>query len=65
MTIEEKEMTNEELLRRAYAWFGTKPPSGHTRALRDDYMTTMKAFSAWIRKDKTDNPDRWENGKPV
>lgn len=65
MTIKEIEFTNEELLRRAYKWIGVKAPSGHTFSVRDDYMTTMKALSAWIRKDKVENPDRWDNGSPI
>ena len=42
--VKEKEMSDREILARAYKWFGVKAPSGHTFAVRDDYMMTMKAL---------------------
>jgi len=63
----EKEMleleTAAEILRRAYKWFGVKAPTKYTFALRDDYYATMKAYSAWVRADKTENPEWWAEWK--
>tara|TARA_A100001391_G_scaffold189244_1_gene160554 strand:+ start:283 stop:474 length:192 start_codon:yes stop_codon:yes gene_type:complete len=60
---EEETMNAEEILRRAYKWFGVKAPTNYTFALRDDYYKTMKAYSAWIRNDKVENEDWWEAWK--
>ena len=57
--ISDKELNTREILARAYKWFGVKAPRGHTFAVRDDYMMTMKAYSAWVRQDKEDNADWW------
>ena len=64
--IKDEEMSEREILARAYKWFGVKAPRGHTFAVRDDYMKTMKAYSKWVRKDKADNTDwrlEWNNGE--
>jgi len=53
-------MDNETLLRRAYRWFGVAAPTKLTLRMRKDYGTTMKEYSAWVRQDKTDNPEKWE-----
>ena len=60
---EEETMNAEEILRRAYKWFGVKAPTKYTFALRDDYYKTMKAYSAWIRNDKVENEDWWKAWK--
>tara|TARA_R100000329_G_scaffold39168_2_gene36888 strand:+ start:5297 stop:5503 length:207 start_codon:yes stop_codon:yes gene_type:complete len=57
--VKEKEMSEREILARAYKWFGVKAPRGHTFAVRDDYMATMKAYAAWVRQDKIDNEEWW------
>ena len=54
------EMSAEEILRRAYKWFGVEAPKKYTFKMRDDYVKTMKAYSSWIRNDKAENPDWWE-----
>ena len=54
------DMTADEILRRAYKWFGVAAPKKYTFKMRDDYVTTMKAYSAWIRQDKIENADWWE-----
>mgnify|MGYP006000459863 FL=1 len=61
--IEEETMNAEEILRRAYKWFGVKAPTKYTFALREDYYKTMKAYSAWVRNDKVENEDWWEAWK--
>ena len=58
---EEEVMNADEILRRAYKWFGVKAPTKYTFALRDDYYKTMKIYSAWIRQDKGSNKEWWEN----
>ncbi len=60
---EEETMNAEEILRRAYKWFGVKAPTKYTFALREDYYKTMKAYSAWVRNDKVENEDWWEAWK--
>ena len=50
----------EELLRRAYKWFGVDGPKKYTHKTRDDFGLTMKAFSLWIRRDKEENAEWWE-----
>ena len=60
---EEETMNAEEIIRRAYKWFGVKAPTKYTFALRDDYYKTMKAYSAWVRSDKVKNEDWWEAWK--
>ena len=60
---EEETMNAEEILRRAYKWFGVKAPTKYTFALREDYYKTMKAYSAWVRSDKVENEDWWKAWK--
>tara|TARA_B100001758_G_scaffold77770_1_gene65835 strand:+ start:805 stop:996 length:192 start_codon:yes stop_codon:yes gene_type:complete len=60
---EEETMNAEEILRRAYKWFGVKAPTKYTFALREDYYKTMKAYSAWVRNDKVENEDWWKAWK--
>jgi hypothetical protein len=63
MNDEEELMSADEILRRAYKWFGVKAPTKYTFALRDDYYKTMKIYSAWIRKDKGSNEEWWADWK--
>ena len=58
--MSDEDMSAEEILRRAYKWFGVAAPTKYTFKMRDDYVTTMKAYSEWIRNDKAENPDWWE-----
>jgi hypothetical protein len=59
----EEQMTEEEILRRAYKWFGVKAPTNYTYKIRDDYVKTMKAYAAWVRQDKVQNPSWWDEWK--
>jgi hypothetical protein len=61
--MSEEEMNAEEILRRAYKWFGVKAPTNYTFKIRDDYVKTMKAYSQWVRQDKVDNEEWWVNWK--
>tara|TARA_R110000744_G_scaffold340422_1_gene445672 strand:- start:1167 stop:1358 length:192 start_codon:yes stop_codon:yes gene_type:complete len=61
--MDEEEMNAEEILRRAYKWYGVKAPTNYTFKIRDDYVKTMKEYSAWVRKDKIDNAEWWETWK--
>ena len=61
--MSEEEMDAEEILRRAYKWFGVKAPTNYTFKIRDDYVKTMKAYSAWVRQDKAKNEEWWANWK--
>ena len=61
--MSEEEMNAEEILRRAYKWFGVKAPTNYTFKIRDDYVKTMKAYSQWVRQDKIDNEEWWVNWK--
>lgn len=60
---EEETMNAEEILRRAYKWFGVQAPYKYSFALRDDYYKTMKAYTAWVRNDKVENEDWWKDWK--
>jgi len=60
---DEEQMTSEEILRRAYKWYGVKAPTNYTFKIRDDYVKTMKEYSAWIRKDMIDSAEWWETWK--
>jgi len=61
--MSEEEMNAEEILRRAYKWFGVKAPTNYTFKIRDDYVKTMKAYSHWVRQDKIKNEEWWANWK--
>ena len=61
--MSEEEMNAEEILRRAYKWFGVKAPTNYTFKIRDDYVKTMNAYSHWVRQDKIKNEEWWANWK--
>lgn len=61
--MSDEKIEAEEILRRAYKWFGVKAPSKYTFALRDDYYKTMKLYAAWVREDKTNNKEWWDDWK--
>ena len=50
-------MDEKQLLRRAYRWFGVQAPPKLTAKVRKDYGETLKELSAWVRKDKAENPE--------
>lgn len=53
-------MDEKQLLRRAFRWFGVKAPTKLTVKVRKDYGETLKTLSAWVRQDKAENPEIWE-----
>ena len=53
-------MDEKQLLRRAFRWFGVQAPPKLTAKVRKDYGETLKELSAWVRKDKAENPEIWE-----